>query len=388
MTTLTKSTQPTHADTPEAFAVSNMRGLHTTNKITTAYSREKQLLLGHAPTAVEAGGTPVHGHTPREAFRLAGADFRVETRPMAFLGRSPETGDPTDPHCWQSTKLCQAMVRTDTNRMLAQVGPKYHPLQQEYMINLFEYLREDAVLDNIVAIRGGVKVVATASINLSGNVGDTKVCRFLHAGNSFDGSTKFFVYFSDMMWVCANQISFITGKGARNADKSGQGLALRHTASAEEMAKQLPQLIDLQQQQFRRELEILQPMAGAPLTRSAANAILSATFADKLAKPIPVERGSSELRQRTLDDLYEVDCIRSHYSGSTGIEVQRGTVWGLFQAITQNQCHDFARSESGAEKQTNAQRVNAARARLEALWGGQASQRIERAKEACLAALA
>lgn len=376
---------PTHADTAEALAVSNMRGLRTTNKITAAYAREKQLLLGHAPTAVEAGGTPVYGHTPREAFRLAGADFAVESRPMAFLGRSPGIAPEDDPHCWQSTSLCQAIVRTDTNQMIAQVGPKYHPLQQQYMVDLFSYLHEDVTLDNIVQIRNGAKVVATASINVTGTVGDTKVCRFLHAGNSFDGSTKFFVYFSDMMWVCANQISFIMGKGARKAANAGNGIALRHTASAEETAKQLPRLIQMQEQQFAESLEALQPLASTRLTPEAANTILRHTFSDKLAKPIPVERGSSELRERQLGDLFEVECIRSHYSGATGIEIQHGTVWGLFQAITQNQSHDFARSDSGKGKMTEKQKMTAARARLEQLWGGQADARIQRAKEACLA---
>jgi hypothetical protein len=48
----------------------------------------------------------------------------------------------------------------------------------------------------------------------------------------------------------------------------------------------------------------------------------------------------------------------------------------LFNAITQFETHDSGRSKDETER---------ARARLESLWGGGASKRIERAREACLA---
>jgi len=68
--------------------------------------------------------------------------------------------------------------------------------------------------------------------------------------------------------------------------------------------------------------------------------------------------------------------IRSHYSGNTGIDIIPNTVYGLLQAITQFETHDAGRTKDP---------IKAARTRLESLWGGAGAERIDLAREACLA---
>lgn len=375
------TSQPSHADTDAARAVSDM-GYANRHKVTTAYARERHLLMGAAPqVAIQAGGTPVGPDaTPRAAFAAAGADFTVESRPIAFDAAAGTTADST---CdWRTVTSHKAVIRTDTGRSLGIVGRGYTPVQNDALIQLFEYLHEDATLENIVCLDHGRKVVASATIAIEGDVtpGDT-VRRYLHAFNSHDGSTAFGLWFSDLRLVCANQLRFITGRGARRAAASGSGLVMRHTRGITDFAAKLPQLIDLENQRFRRDLDELRPLTTTRLTSEAARAILEATFADKLALPI-TDKNSGKKRERTLADLdTEIGIIRSHAYGSTGIGIDPSerSAWNLFQAITQYETHDAGRAKDATER---------ARARLESLWGGTAAKRIDRAREACLAVVA
>lgn len=376
MTFTIPTDQTSHSDTPEARAVSNMRaGLH--RQVTSGYSRDKHLLLTAPPqVAVAAGGTPIGPDaTPREAFRAAGADFTVVSRPLGF-DASPEDA----PAIWTPVNSHKAIVRADNNVALGVVGRQYEPIQNEALIQLFEFLREDAQIDNIIALRGGRKVVATASIAIEGEVksGDA-IRRHLHAFNSFDGTSSFGVFFSDLRMVCANQIAFITGRGARKAQASGAGLLMRHTRGFSEFATKLPQLIDVQNRRFQQDLNALKPLTTAHLSTEAARVILEATYADKLAVPI-TDKVSGGQRPRLLSDLEDscLSTIRSHCYGETGIGIDPAdkSVWNLFQAITQFESHNAGRAKDP---------VSAARARLESLWGREASHRIERAREACLA---
>jgi phage/plasmid-like protein (TIGR03299 family) len=369
------SNQGTHSDTPEARAVSNMRaGLH--KQVTSGYSRDRHLLLTAPPqVSLAAGGTPIGPDaTVTQAFAAAGADFVVESRPIAF------DADPETDSAWRCISTHKALVRTDTGAALGVVGRGYNPIQNQALIDLFQYLHEDAQLDNIVVLGGGQRVYATASIAIEGEVipGD-KIRRHLHSFNSHDGSTSFGVFFSDLRLVCANQLAFISGKGARKARSQGEGLVVRHTKGATEFARRLPELIDLQTRTFRQSLDELKPLTTSRLSTEAARVILERTYADKLAAPIK-DKDTGKQRERVLGDL-EATClstIRSHAYGSTGIGIDPAdrSVWNLFQAITQFETHEAGRLKDP---------VAAARVRLESLWGGESAQRIDRARQACLA---
>jgi phage/plasmid-like protein (TIGR03299 family) len=347
--------------------------------------------MGTAPqVAVTAGGTPIGPEaTPAQAFAAAGADFLVEKRPLAYgipLAAVPGTDTSSMPedelftfNGSRALRQHRAVVRPDTGVCLGVVGKGYTPVQNTALIQLFEFLREDARIENIVTLDGGRKIFATASIDIQGHIteGDT-IRRYLHAFNSHDGSSAFGVFFSDMRLVCANQLRYIAGRGARRAASEGAGLVMRHTRSVEEFAKKLPQLIDLENGRFHRDLQELRPLTTAKLSTEAARTILEATYSDKLALAI-TDKDTGKKRDRTLDDLdTEMATIRSHAFGTTGIGIDPAdrSIWNLFQAITQFETHDTGRAKD---------EISRARTRLESLWGGTASKRIERAREACLA---
>lgn len=305
-----------------------------------------------------------------EAFRIAGLDWTAEKRPAAYMGADGWVQDPD--HC--------SIVRSDNDQLMQIAGKGYEPVQHTAIADLLNFLSGEVEIENVLSIRGGKKVYACASIKVEGEVvpGD-RVKRYLHAFNSHDGSSSFGVFFTDVRLACANQLGMLTKRESKNATESGQGMRMRHTKSVTEFAKNLPQLIDLERQTFHKSLEGLRDLAGIPLTAELTRRVLEATYADKLATPIK-DRQTGERRQRILTDLPEFGAIREHLYGSTGfgmdMEGVRGTVYGLFNGITQYESHDGGKSKDSTERN---------RARLESLYGGSASKRINAASAACLA---
>lgn len=306
-----------------------------------------------------------------DAFRIAGLDWTADKRPAFFMGADGPVQAPE--HC--------SIVRSDTNALLGVHGASYTPVQNSALVNLLDYLREDTTIENVLSIRDGRKIFATASIRTEDEVlpGD-KVRRYLHLFNSHDGSSSFGVFFSDVRLACANQLAYLTGKAVNNAITKGTGLRRKHTASVTEFAKQLPALIDLERRSFRQSISELRDLTNVQLTTELARRVLEATYADKLAQPIK-DRASGASRPRLLSDLKEVDVIRGHYAGDTGLGIRdlpgcAGTLYGLYNAITQFETHDAGRAKDETER---------ARTRLISLWGGESAKRIDRARQACLA---
>jgi len=351
------------------------------NSVSNQYAREQEAMVygkykenGYQvnPLVSQAGGTLINGRvSAAEAFRIANADFKVSKTLVQYHTPAScldEVMRVSEEHC--------ALVREDTGDCLGIMGNNYTPVQNDKLILLFEYLRENVEIDNILTIRNGRKVFVSARCDIEGEVtsGD-KVRRYLHAFNSFDGSSSFGVFFSDIRLQCANQISYLCSKGAGRAKKDGAALVMRHTRCVEQFAESLPQLINVEQQKFETDLNKLRPLTTLKLTSTAARHVLEHTYSDDLARPI-TDKISKAKRPRLLSDLPHVDVIRSHYSGETGFGVETGTAWGLFQAITQYETHNAGRLKDNTER---------ARARLESLWGGQGAKRIDKAREALLA---
>jgi len=347
------------------FSVSNQFARISPALVYGRYAVDNYLL---STPAAKAGGCSIPaGVSAQEAFRLADCAFSVEKRPV-HVPAPDGTSVTAREHC--------AIVRTDTNAVLGVHGHSYTPVQQGAMIQLLEFLREDLQIENVLSLRGGQMIFATASLGLEEEVteGD-RIRRYLHLCNSHDGSSAFSVAWSSTRLFCANQLEYLSGKGMRQANRDGTGLSKRHTQSVEVFARSLPERIDLEQQRFRRSISELKPLTTLRLSTAQARQVLEHTYAAALQRPI-TDRASGQSRGRRLEDLPQIETIRSHYEGGTGIAIEPRTAWGLFQAISQYETHDAGRRKDP---------VAAARSRLISLWGGEGCQRIDRARSACLA---
>ena len=193
-----------------------------TNRVTTAYSADGKgpMVYGRYrdrgyqvnPLIGRVGTMVPENVSASEAFAIAGLDWTADKRPAFFMG--PDGPIESREHC--------SIVRSDTEQLLGIHGAGYTPVQNNALINLLDYLREDIEIENVLSIRDGRKVFATASIKAEGEVlpGD-RVRRYIHAFNSFDGSSGFGVFFSDVRLRCANQLTYLTGKAASTASRAG-----------------------------------------------------------------------------------------------------------------------------------------------------------------------
>ena len=274
-----------------------------------------------------------------------------------------------------------AIVRSDNDGLLGIHGNGYTPVQNNALVNLLDYLREDIQLETVLSIRNGRRVYATAAINTESEVlpGD-RVRRYLHIFNSHDGSSGFGVFFSDVRLACANQLNFLTGRAASTAVKEGAGLRRRHTSSVTDFTQKLPQLIDIERRSFAQSVDELRELTKVTLTPEIAIRVLQQTYADKLATPIR-DKQTGDKRPRELSDLTEIGTIRSHYSGNTGLGINdipasEGLPTPCSMPSPSTPPYDGGRAKDSTER---------ARARLESLWGGTSAKRITRAREACLA---
>ena len=358
-----------------------MTSTFTTNRVSAAYSADGTgpMVYGRYrdrgytvnPLIGRVGTMTPENVSASEAFAIAGLDWTADKRPAFFMG--PDGPLESRDHC--------SIVRSDTDELLGIHGAGYTPVQNTALVNLLDYLREDIEIENVLSIRQGRKVFATASIRAEDEVvpGD-RVRRYIHAFNSFDGSSGFGVFFSDVRLRCANQLTFLTGRAASTARADGSGLRMKHTSSVTKFAENLPHLIDLERRSFRQSIDELRSLTSVTLTTEIARRVLESTYADKLAVPVR-DKSTGDKRARTLADLPEIDLIRSHYAGTTGMGIAdtdgiRGTAYGLFNAVTQFETWDSGRAKDELDR---------ARTRLESLWGGSSAKRIERAREACLA---
>ena len=338
------------------------------------YGRYRERGYHVEPLTSRAGGvfTPENA-SASEAFALAGLNWTAEKHNALYSPDGITIKRATD-HC--------SIVRSDTGDLLGIHGAGYTPLQHHAIINLLDYLREDIRIESVLNIRQGRKVVVSAALKLQDEVvpGD-RIRRYIHIFNSHDGSSAFGVMFSDRRLRCANELHFITGRAFHNAVAEGNGLRARHTVNVEKFARSLPDLINLQQQSFHQRIWEMQDMAAKPCTIEMTRSILEQTYADRLATPVHERNGTT--RPRHLGDIRDFETIMSHYQGETGYGINDdarpigGTVYGLYNAITQFHTHDAGRKTDTTEH---------ARSRLESLWGGPSAARVEKAYQACLAA--
>jgi len=332
------------------------------------YGRYREAGYKVEPLVDKVGTRITENVSGTEAFQIAGLDWSVEKQPAFKFVEGEYLLDPD----------YQYIRRSDTNHDFQLVSKRYEPIQHTVIADLFNYLSGEIEIENVLSIRNGAKCYATASIKVEDEVvpGD-RVRRYLHAFNSHDGSSCFGVFFTDVRLACANQLSRLVKREARLAAPE-HGFRRRHVGKVEEFSRDLPQLINMERQSFYTSISELRDLTGIPLTDELTRRILETTYAEKLSKDI-TDRQTGKTRTRILTDLSEFSTIRSHLSGSTGLgmdmEGVQGTVYGLFNAITQCETHDGGRGQGRERNQ----------ARLESLYNGNAAKRINITRDACLA---
>lgn len=303
----------------------------------------------------------------REAFRVARADFQVAGRPVFDADMQPIPG-------------YQAITRLDTCRPLSVMTETYTPIQNESLIRIAEALHEDINMDAVCVLSDGKKITFTARIRgAEGDVvpGDL-VQQYLIGCTSHDGSIPFQLLFSPIRVVCQNTLSAALGLAGQQRYR-GNSIRIRHTKNADSLIQRLPELVDVRRRQFIGGLDELRHMAATPCSIDQFRQYISHIFADQLQGTVNGVRGDRNTeRPKVLEDLPVWSSVLQKFEGSAigyDLIASRGTTWGAYQAVTEYISHESGRTKDPTDS---------ARKRLESIYWGTASARIEEAHETAL----
>lgn len=297
-------------------------------------------------------GNAVSPKTAEEAIRAAGLDWEVALRPLFVrydgadgLGSGAElTGH-------------RANVRLDTGDVLGVVGDRYTPVQNRAAFDFVDPLVQAGKLtyETGGALGAGQRIwLLGYRTELEVARGDT-VRSFLLFTNTHDGSGAVRVFLTGVRVVCENTVNMALGEGR------GEGLAIRHTASAAFKLTQASKALEVADKSMGETLAKWKAMAARPLTHSRVQAYFQAVVPDN---PDAERNTRTENIRRELHDLFE--------SGQgSDLPSVRGTLWAAYNAVTEYVTHI-----RGAQKEASA--------RLESVWFGSGRAMIETAEAAAL----
>ena len=161
--------------------------------------------LGNNERAWHGLGVVTEGTLPaREAFETADALFTVEKRELQFP--SEFRGYPGSEY---KPAGVYGVVRTDTETLLGVVSKQYEIVQNDSLLRMAEFIREEVDMDCVIVLSDGAKVCFTATLRGAETdivPGDT-VKRRIVGYLGHDGKTGCGAKFTNIRVVCQNTLT-------------------------------------------------------------------------------------------------------------------------------------------------------------------------------------
>ena len=207
--------------------------------------------LGNGERAWHGQGVVTEGTLPaREAFETADALFTVETRPLYYLSDEMD-GMPTEHF---------AVVRTDNNGLLGLVSKQYEIVQNDSLLRMAEFIREEVDMDCVIVLSNGAKVCFTATLRGAETdivPGDT-VKRRIVGYLGHDGKTGCGAKFTNIRVVCQNTLTAAMQDG-------GARSSITHKNGANNNFDALISSIDVARQDFVTECDLMREFSRASM---------------------------------------------------------------------------------------------------------------------------
>ena len=316
----------------------------------------------------------------RDSFKKANCDYNIVRRDLFYMG--------ADGYVQINDK--QTLVREDTDTRLAEVSKTYRELQPNSIMNFTEQLLgmyPEGKLTNLINFNDSKRMYGVIDLGTKEVTGpNDSISNRLHFFNSNDLSSGFGVFFTTMRLSCCNQMSSFTGRVFRDAKANQKGLSMKHTQGINQYVQALPAIINRETNQFNGVISDLKQLAKVELTKERATKAIETLFAEKLATPI-YDHSIKDKRDRTINDLKEVEAIRKHFKNghaieqtafndeSTGQIVTPSNCYRFLNAVTQFYTHDTGRANSKIVKTQQ---------RLNSLYHGDNGRAINKAREVLL----
>ena len=216
--------------------------------------------LGNGQAAWHGQGVVTSSTLPaRQAFETADALFTVEKRELVY----PYQYDEPIGLDWQKSGTF-GVVRTDTQALLGVVSKQYEIVQNDSLLRMAEFIREEADMETVIVLSDGAKVCFTASLRGAETdivPGDT-VKRRLVGYLGHDGKTGCGACFTNIRVVCQNTLT------AALSDASAK-LSVSHKGDANQSFNALIERIDCARQDFTEECELMREFSRASMGTDA-----------------------------------------------------------------------------------------------------------------------
>jgi phage/plasmid-like protein (TIGR03299 family) len=249
-------------------------------------------------------GTVTDGTLPaREAFETADALFTVEKRPLYYLSDEMD-GLPTEHF---------AVTRTDNNGLLGIVSKQYEIVQNDSLLRMAEFIREEVDMDCVIVLSDGAKVCFTATLRGAETdivPGDT-VKRRIVGYLGHDGKTGCGAKFTNIRVVCQNTLTAALGE-------SGAHSSITHKNGANNNFDALISSIDVARQDFVTECELMREFARASMSLDS--------FREFVDEVYNIDEDSSFRKRGKLN---------AAFTDGYGHDFAPRSIWNGINAITQ-----------------------------------------------------
>ena len=271
--------------------------------------------LGNGERAWHGQGVVTPGTLPaREAFETADALFSVEKRELSYPREI--IGYNSDDNIQRFDRAPAGVfgvIRTDTQALLGVVTKQYEIVQNESLLRMAEFIREEADMDCVIVLSDGAKVCFTATLRGAETdivPGDT-VKRRIVGYLGHDGKTGCGAKFTNIRVVCQNTLTAaLSGTGASSS--------ITHKGTANANFDALISSIDVSRQDFVTECELMREFSRTAMSMSAFN--------DYVDQVYEVKEGDILRKRQKLEQAFRV---------GYGSEYASFSVWNGFNAITQ-----------------------------------------------------
>ena len=262
--------------------------------------------LGNGQAAWHGQGVVTEGTLPaREAFETADALFTVEKRPL-FYNCADEADGVLESDAF-------AVVRTDSERLLGVVSRQYEIVQNNSLLRMAEFIREEVDMDCVIVLSDGAKVCFTATLRGAETdivPGDT-VKRRIVGYLGHDGKTGCGAKFTNIRVVCQNTLTAaMQDSGARSS--------ITHKNGANNNFDALISSIDVARQDFVTECELMREFS----RRSMGMGL----FNDFVEEVYNIDPGQV-FRKR--------DKLETAFMNGYGADFAPKSLWNAVNAVTQ-----------------------------------------------------
>ena len=284
--------------------------------------------LGNGERAWHGMGVVTDGTLPaREAFETADALFTVEKRELQYPTFS--TVGENDANCWSNTPAgVFGVVRTDTQALLGVVSKQYEIVQNDSLLRMAEFIREEVDMDSVVVLADGAKVAFTASLRGAQTdivPGDT-IKRRIVGYLGHDGKTGCGAIFTNVRVVCCNTLA-----AALNSDNK---VSVHHKGGANANFDNLISSIDVARQTFAQEADLMREFARVSMGHGVFNEYLDEVY--------KIEEGQ-KFRKR--------DKLNTAFHKGIGAEYAPMSLWNAVNAVTEIETSTRNQTAAGARRQ-------------------------------------